>query len=293
MERMLTISIPTYNRPEQIKRQVEILVPQLTDEVQLLILDNHSDIAVASLLTDLEKAKLTLLRNQFNIGADANIAKCVDLCKTPWLLILGDDDPMSDDAVQTIIDDIKSADDKTIFLNYDPKLNVKGRGLDCFVNLPPERYWCLFWMSGCVYNIELLKDSMYTYFGAISTMQPNIVLLVNALTKHPDYGFWITGKNIHREAGLDIGWSRDSFIYASLFVFDILKIYKEQLKGTLFKSITGLLYRHVVTISKKERQKSHSLSLIFNIAKRRGIVNTVRYDMYWLTRSFYHVMKGK
>lgn len=290
MKPILTIAIPTYNRPKQIKLQVDILLPQLTEEVRLVVQDNCSDIPVSSLFDAVVLDKIECVRNQFNIGPDANIAKCVEQCTTPWLLILGDDDPMSDNAVQTMLDDIKSVEDKTVFLNYDPKFEVRGRGLKSFLELPPQRYWCLFWMSGCVYNIELLKDSMYTYFGAISTMQPNIVLLVNSYSKHEDYGFWITGKSIHREAGPDIGWSRDSFIYASLFVFDQLKQYETVLNGTLFKTITGLLYRHVITISKKEHKRSHTWRLIKTISNRRGLLKTIRYDMYWYSRCIFHAL---
>ncbi len=290
MKRLLTIAIPTYNRPRQIKEQVEILLPQLTEEVLLVVQDNHSDSPVEELFDDNVKSKVHFIRNPFNIGPDANIAKCVERCLTPWLLILGDDDPMSDDAVATMLSDIKQAEEKTVFLNYDPKINCKGRGLEAFVNLPEQRYWCLFWMSGCLYNIELLKDSLYTYFAAISTMQPNIVLLVNAFAKHPEYGFWITGKSIHREAGPDIGWSRDSFIYASLYVFDILKTYDAKLKGTLFKTITGLLYRHVITISKRDNNRSHVHRLIKDIRGRRGLFSTLRYDFHWYTRCIWHAL---
>lgn len=290
---ILTIAIPTYNRPAQIKKQVEILVPQLTDEVLLVVQDNHSDQPVAELFGDNILNKITIIRNKFNIGPDANIAKCVDLCKTPWLLILGDDDPMSDDAVATMVNDIRNAEDKTVFLNYDPKTNIKGRGLDEFLALPEQRYWCLFWMSGCVYNIELLKDSLYAYFGAISTMQPNIVLLVNALEKHSDYGFWITGKNIHREAGPDIGWSRESFVYSSLFVLDLLHQHDDKLNGTLFRTIAGLLYRHIIKIAEREKKTLHSYSLIIAIIKRRGIVNTLKYDIHWLKSCLYHITFGR
>lgn len=290
MNKILTIAIPTYNRPQQIKRQVELLLPQLTEEVELLVLDNHSPIAVDTLFNDSQLEKFTLIRNHVNIGADANIAKCYDLCRTKWLITLGDDDPVEDNAIATILNDIKSSDSETIFLNYDPKTKYSARGLEEFATHSLHRYWCLFWMSACVYNLELLKDNLHQYFYSISTMQPGIVLLVNSLADHPNYQIKVLGKSIHKLAGPDIQWNRDSFIYASLFVFDILRKYRKILDKTLFKSICGLLYRHTITLSKNERSRLRSFKLIFAISQRRGIKRTLSIDFHWFIRAIYHCL---
>lgn len=222
MNPILTIAIPTYNRPDKIYEQVMGLIPQLTDEVQLIVQDNHSDQPVESLFSNDVKAKCTFLRNKYNIGADANIAKCFELCESPWLLVLGDDDPVEDFAVATILEDIKNSEAGRIFLCYDWKQSYVAHGLDEFLAHCDQRYWCLFWMSGCVYHLPLLKDFFHQYFYSISTMQPNIVLLVNALANHPEYSIEVTGKHIHKLAGPDTHWNREVYIYASLFMFDVL-----------------------------------------------------------------------
>lgn len=38
-DKLLTIAIPTYNRPEKLKDQVSLLLKQVTDQVEILILD--------------------------------------------------------------------------------------------------------------------------------------------------------------------------------------------------------------------------------------------------------------
>lgn len=291
MNSILTIAIPTYNRPDKIYAQIMALVPQLTEEVRLVILDNQSDTPVDSLFDDSVKEKCTFLRNKQNIGADANIAKCFDLCDTPWLLVLGDDDPMEDFAVETILNDIKNSEKKCIFLCYDEKQSYVAHGLDEFLQHCDKRYWCLFWMSGCVYNLPLLQEFYHQYFYSISTMQPNIVLLVNALAKYPEYSIRITGKRIHKLAGPDTHWNRESFIYASLFLFDVLFRFKDKLESTLFHTIADLLYRHVITMVKNEHSFTHAFHVMMRITKRRGILNTFRYDFYWFSRCVYHTIK--
>lgn len=291
MNPILTIAIPTYNRPEKIYEQVMGLVPQITEEVCLIVQDNHSDQPVESLFDDEVKKKCRFLRNKNNIGADANIAKCFELCETPWLLVLGDDDPMEDFAVSTILDDIKLSEQGRVFFCYDWKQKYIARGLDEFLVHCDKRYWCLFWMSGCVYNLTLLKDYFQHYFYSISTMQPNIVLLVNALANNPDYSIEVTGKRIHKLAGPDTHWNREMYIYASLFLFDVLFKYKSKLESTLFHTVADLLYRHVITMVKKEHNAAHAFSIFMRIFQRRGIVNTIRYDFHWFVRCLYHIIK--
>lgn len=293
MKKILTIAIPTYNRPSQIKTQVELLLPQLTDEVTLLVMDNHSTISVESLFTSDQLAQFRIIRNKVNIGADANIAKCYDICETKWLITLGDDDPVEPFAVATILHDIKNVSPNTIFLNYDPDSKYTAKGLGEFAVHSLNRYWCLFWMSACVYNLELLADNLHQYFYSISTMQPGIVLLVNSLASHPNYEIQVMGKRIHSIAGADIHWSRDSFIYASLFVLDVLRQYERTLDKTLFKTICGLLYRHTITLSKNERSRSHSFNLIWAISRRRGIWKTIAIDFHWYIRALYHCIIRK
>ena len=52
---ILTIGIPTYNRPESIKKSVRALLPQLNDQVVLRVWDNCSDTPVADLFTEEEQ----------------------------------------------------------------------------------------------------------------------------------------------------------------------------------------------------------------------------------------------
>src|SRR5262245_2262452 len=103
MNPRLTIAIPTFDRNDLLCTHVTRLLPQLTPEVRLTILDNSSPRPVsedlARLLEKNSEAKVDIVRHQFNIGAAANILRCIELCQTPWIWILGDDDQPLDNAV--------------------------------------------------------------------------------------------------------------------------------------------------------------------------------------------------
>lgn len=110
MNPILTIAIPTYARNEILRKTVEALIPQLTGDCRLLILDNCSPEPVEGTLAPLSpliaKGSCRIIRNRFNIGGDANILRCFELCETPWMWTLGDDDVLMQDAVASILSTI-------------------------------------------------------------------------------------------------------------------------------------------------------------------------------------------
>lgn len=108
---ILTITIPTYNRPEKVKITILRLIPQLNDNVFLRVLDNHSDVDIKSYVqNDISPAvanKVEIIRHRVNIGADANFARCVELCETPYIWMVGDDDKVEANAVELILKEIE------------------------------------------------------------------------------------------------------------------------------------------------------------------------------------------
>lgn len=108
---ILTIAIPTYNRPDKIKNTVSRLLPQVTADVKILVLDNCSPVPVKDHLEreiGIEVSNhLEIVRHRVNIGADSNFQRCFELCTTPYIWMLGDDDQVEGNAVEIILDEIK------------------------------------------------------------------------------------------------------------------------------------------------------------------------------------------
>lgn len=104
----LTIAIPSYNRPAQLAGTVERLLPQLTPEVEIVVLDNHSRDPLAAVLAPLRAvypdAQLTVVRHSANIGGNANIIRCLEAGSGAWVWTLSDDDKPTADAVARILE---------------------------------------------------------------------------------------------------------------------------------------------------------------------------------------------
>ena len=281
---LLTICIPTYNRKEKIQKQVRKILPQLTDEVILVVNDNNSSYDIYELFTEEEKAQFVLNVNCFNIGGDANIAKSFLCCRTKWLWTLSDDDSLTQDAIRIVLETIKS-NDKSIFINFNRPNTITTHNLKEFLNTAKVNYGALFWMSICVYNMNYLKDYMHHYFPYISVMQPSVVLLVRSLAEH-DSDIVFTKNKIIEYGDTDISWNRSNFIYASLFLMDIFRDLRKDMRKTIFKSITNMCYSNILQKYRKDRKFFDAVELFVNVIYKYGILNTININLKETVRFF-------
>jgi glycosyltransferase involved in cell wall biosynthesis len=184
----LTIAIPTYNRNEILKRSLALLLPQLTPDCELLIIDNCSDVLVENTLKDLfqkyPEIKKRITRNRVNIGGNANILRCFELCETEWLWCLGDDDLVVSNALELIMGCIAEFP-KAIFLNFlTPVFNrpVRRRscGLQEFIRIM-DHFCNILCVSVSVFRLEpLLPNMRYGYQYAYSCA-PHVALLLASI----------------------------------------------------------------------------------------------------------------
>src|SRR5258708_2519963 len=159
---LLTIAIPTFNRPEQLRRLVSQCLRQLDERVTLLILDNASERDPREELADLfaeAGASVRVIRHAVNVGSSANVLRCFEYATTPWVWVIGDDDQLEDRAVTMVLDAIATFPDAlnlnfaTTLLGYVGILRrqpTECRGLEDLVNrldsfpnllfLPPNVY---------------------------------------------------------------------------------------------------------------------------------------------------------
>jgi glycosyltransferase involved in cell wall biosynthesis len=105
----ILIYIPTYNRPDALNKQLVALVPQIQKyqhQVRIIVRDNCSDNNIISILKQKysDYGNIIFERNFGNIGGNANIALgYVYAAKDEFLWILGDNDLVSGDAIENLL----------------------------------------------------------------------------------------------------------------------------------------------------------------------------------------------
>lgn len=185
---LLTIAIPTYNRNQILLENLNHLLSQVTDECRIIILDNCSDTPVdqtlGAALGDLLAWRIEVIRNRTNIGANANILRCFELCETEWLWVLGDDDKPMPDAVRTILDAIRERGEY-LFVNFASEICLRERtiltkGIDEFVEKLDSFGNVLFASSG-IYRVSPLVHNLKLGYTYAYSMAPHITALLVSL----------------------------------------------------------------------------------------------------------------
>lgn len=119
---LLTIAIPTFNRADLLDLCLSQAGPQVLahrDQVELLVSDNASTDHTAEIVAKHLAAGIPIhaLRNDANIGPEANFTQCLEKAKGKFFLIVGDDDVLLEGAL-----------DKLLPLLQDPEIGVAHIG---------------------------------------------------------------------------------------------------------------------------------------------------------------------
>ena len=299
---ILTIGIPTYNRPKNIQETVRLLLPQLNDRVKLVVHDNCSDIPVSELFTDEEKTKFSIIRNRVNIGGDANIAGVIYHADTKWVWDLGDDDFPTPSAVSIIMDKIEKYPD-ALMLNFNTYKKSHTKNFDELAKLCSFRYMFsnLLFISSGVYNRDKLKADLFQYYKNLSSMVGQAILILKHLERQPDELYFFPEKIVHHSVdGIELeldakvkpriherpNWSRVTFVKRSSVIFEEFESKRKFLNGNLFKGIALEYLRIVFDTSMSNANFFQRISLFCYVARTVGLFNIFRYNSHVLAQFF-------
>ncbi|WP_255361858.1 glycosyltransferase family 2 protein [Chromobacterium subtsugae] len=122
---LLSICIPTFNRASYLKRLLDDLLPAIARHHQLInifIIDNASTDQTAALCDSYIQAghALNYVRNESNIGADANAVRAFECVNGIYGWILGDDEYVYGQTVDTIIATLTKQPLALLYLKSEP-----------------------------------------------------------------------------------------------------------------------------------------------------------------------------
>ncbi|MEP7106640.1 MAG: glycosyltransferase family 2 protein [Ferruginibacter sp.] len=271
----LTIAIPTYNRNELLKKNISYLLAQLTDEVSLIVYDNHSDVPVAETLKqDLENyPQLKITRNKVNIGACGNIIKCIELCETQWVWLLSDDDEPHKSAVETILKYI-AVYPELHYVNFKSNYtlqreqNIHITGENEFIE-KIDNIHNLFLISCGLYNVEAVRPFIKFAYLFSYSLVPHFVMVIMSLKNTGKVIFskdlLINSQGIHKDPNQ--AWS---YLPLSLGLPTLVELPLNLTKENHSK-ISGFIKNQVIT------RPVTSLERVLNSYKKEDI-NVLKYN---------------
>lgn len=142
----LSIIIPTYNRNEYIVKLLDKLHNQMKDNVEVIVIDDHSDIP-------LEKSWFKYIYLDENSGG-ASIPRNVGLdnAKGKYICFVDADDMVSDDYIETILEKTKE-DWDFCYISW------QGKSNKVIIRDTAPTWNCCVWNS--VYKRDLIGDKRF------------------------------------------------------------------------------------------------------------------------------------
>jgi abequosyltransferase len=104
----LSICIATYNRADYIGETLESIIPQITDEVEIVVVDGASTDDTRNVVkhyVDVCK-QINYIQLPVKGGVDQDFCKAVELAKGEYCWLFPDDDLLKPDAVSTVLSEI-------------------------------------------------------------------------------------------------------------------------------------------------------------------------------------------
>lgn len=204
----LTILIPTYNGEEHLAQTVDSILPQLNNQVELLLCDDGSTDSTPQLLKSLAEKYPFLAVHTYpqNLGMDKHFIRSVKNAHGAFIWVVGQDDILRPEAVikgLEIID--KNPNLGFIYFNFSQhnhdftkvlgtslldEAAVSGKvdpGLDLVFNTPKEYFSSFnrvpYFCSSKIFRTEYWDDPEIDKFSGTHFIMP-AMLLVN-MRRHP------------------------------------------------------------------------------------------------------------
>ena len=191
MSKLLTISIPTYNRAQALDRQLMWLATEILgyeSDCEIIISDNCSTDKTAEILEKwrsvlASRISFTYHSNEENIGEVGNIVSCLRKATGKFVWSLGDDDSVQNGTVGYLLSKIKEHSDLSVIL-------LNGCGRDTETNkAATERFFDSTTDRPSTNSVSEFEHFLRTSIGAVPVISPAVYrtkLLKKAFLAWPD-----------------------------------------------------------------------------------------------------------
>lgn len=158
-----SIVIPTYNRGNLALKRVRELLPYLTDEIDLWVLNNHSTLYVDEYneIGAIDDKNLHYIVNETNIGGNPNFKKGYKVCDGDFVLFSSDEDSVVGSSLSPVVGILKEHPDVSFWkgksVNYDwDKTKIASPGMEALDMIFQNNNY----LSGSIYNKHILTPEI-------------------------------------------------------------------------------------------------------------------------------------
>lgn len=218
----LAICIPSFNRVIEVKRCVIALLEQIGElNIIIQVIDNGSD---KDYLVEFSKdqvlnraidsGKLSIIRNQANIGMGANFMRAFEVADGDWLWMVADDDELRSDSINVVLEAIDQCSKRSgliLFngLNDDAVLSLKHLdSLEEFIDFnytSPDVFNRSILITNAVYDLSKFRMLLSVGYIYINTFIPHFMMQVAYMRQGNEC--WVFNKELVDYVIPEIGYS--------------------------------------------------------------------------------------
>jgi hypothetical protein len=297
MKPSLLVLIPTYNRSDSLKKNLENLVSLVSNDsrisINILVGDNYSEDDTATLLIEYSRRFnwINFYLNESNVGITKNIIRGVSKCEEDYLWILGDDDYVSSDIFNEIVLCILESREMIClwekrFLDLDAALNfISQKNIYKKLVKPSFSKISLKWrrkiaiksgfISSFIFKKSLYLDGFSRFDQKISH-QNNYFLracILNAISKSNGVSLFNPGIAVMRQKGSESHFTSDTAAIKT-FLFDDLDVTVVIIQEKLLIGISLWLYLYDFFRSRTGLLKT------FGVNKYSEVLNNLNLKKY-------------
>ena len=127
---LLTIAIPTIERPSHLERQLTNLCAQYDERIEIIVSDNSTSDNTREVVKTFHERMPNLVysRNSCDIGFDRNLLKLYEMARSEYIWFLCDDDMVRPGAIGKVIDLISKFEPTVLILGA--RTDEDGRSAD-------------------------------------------------------------------------------------------------------------------------------------------------------------------
>ncbi|MEK9154595.1 MAG: glycosyltransferase family 2 protein [Patescibacteria group bacterium] len=117
---LLSVSMLTYNKPQEVKRVLKELLLQMEPGAEIVINDNSTDDRIKSMIEkEFQSSYIRYFKNEQNVGFDKNILLSVERAKGRYVWWMGHDDNVEKGVIKKLLEILNEHPDISfIFINF-------------------------------------------------------------------------------------------------------------------------------------------------------------------------------
>lgn len=301
----LSIVIPTFNRHDVLIKNYQRLIKFGENYLfNIIILDNNSPVPVIEAFKSkriILNKNTRIIRNKTNIGIQRNVLKGISICKTEYVMILGDDDFLSRKAFKVIFSDLEKKPDWIVY-NHDRYFHKQKRFYSISNDISNFLNKCrsiddVIFISDNIYKTDIIKKGITKAKQYHNCESPHLISMLFGALNFNSGIYILSDKNIFHSIGNNSNPNSSWNLYLAfvgminLGNINFRNDINDNLSMLIRHSRSGWLSNTQLILSILLFRKNHSLLSTLRL-QMFILKNLIRYDRYLIFVTFLMVLSS-